>query len=108
MLLKLLMVFLHFFLKSITPAIAFPLSCLFTMSMESGILPAVWKVAYVCPMFKKGARHTYIKGAVLLLHEAKPNSNGYLIAHALCARRHFGACIIPMCRLFSRDETSRV
>ena len=45
-----------FFLKSIAPAIAFPLSCLFTMSMESGILPAVWKVGYVCPIFKKGAR----------------------------------------------------
>ena len=45
-----------FFLKSIAPAIAFPLSCLFTMSMESSILPAVWKVGYVCPIFKKGAR----------------------------------------------------
>ena len=39
-----------------SPAIAFPLSCLSTMSMESGILPAVWKVGYVCPIFLKGAR----------------------------------------------------
>ena len=44
------------FLKSIAPAIAFPLSCLHTMSMESGILPTAWKAGYVCPIFKKGAR----------------------------------------------------
>ena len=36
--------------------VTFPLSCLYTMSTESGILPTAWKVGYVCPIFKKGAR----------------------------------------------------
>ena len=44
------------FLKSIASAIAFPLSKLFTMSMDCGCIPRVWKQAIVCPIFKKGSR----------------------------------------------------
>lgn len=49
--LQLLTVFKQYFEVIV---IAFPLSCLFSMSMESGILPSVWKVGYMCPIFKKG------------------------------------------------------
>ena len=45
-----------FFLKSLAPAIAFPLSLLFEMSMSTGDIPLVWKTALVCPVFKKGSR----------------------------------------------------
>ena len=45
-----------FFLKSLAPAIAFPLSLLFEMSMSTGHIPLVWKTAFVCPVFKKGSR----------------------------------------------------
>ena len=48
--------FLAFFLKSLAPAIAFPLSLLFEMSMSTGHIPLVWKTAFVCPVFKKGSR----------------------------------------------------
>ena len=44
------------FLKSLAPAIAFPLSLLFEMSMRTGQIPLVWKTAFVCPVFKKGSR----------------------------------------------------
>ena len=42
-----------FFLKSLAPAIAFPLSLLFEMSMSTGHIPLVWKTAFVCPVFKR-------------------------------------------------------
>ena len=45
-----------FFLKSLAPTIAFPLSLLFEMSMSTGHIPLVWKTAFVCPVFKKGSR----------------------------------------------------
>ena len=45
-----------FFLKSLAPSIAFPLSLLFEMSMSTGHIPLVWKTAFVCPVFKKGSR----------------------------------------------------
>ena len=41
------------FLKSIAGGIAFPLSYLFNMSMKCGRVPSDWKIAYVCPIFKK-------------------------------------------------------
>ena len=44
------------FLKSIAGGIAFPLSYLFNMSMKCGRVPSDWKIAYVCPIFKKGDR----------------------------------------------------
>ena len=44
------------FLKSVASAIAFPLSRLFTMSMDCGCIPQGWKQAIVCPIFKKGSR----------------------------------------------------
>ena len=44
------------FLKSIAYAIAFPLSRLFTMSMDCECIPRSWKQATVCPIFKKGSR----------------------------------------------------
>ena len=42
------------FFKSIASAIAFPLSLLFNDSIDSGIIPKAWKVAFVCPVYKKG------------------------------------------------------
>ena len=42
------------FLKTLAPAIAFPLSLLYDMSMRMGHMPLVWKTALVCPVFKKG------------------------------------------------------
>ena len=42
------------FLKSLAPAIAFPLSLLCEMSMPTGHILSVWKTALVCPVFKKG------------------------------------------------------
>ena len=42
------------FFKSIASAIAFQLSLLFNDSIDSGIIPKAWKVAFVCPVYKKG------------------------------------------------------
>ena len=44
------------FFKSVACVIAFPLSYLFYMSMQSGKVPSDLKIAYVCPIFKKGDR----------------------------------------------------
>ena len=44
------------FLKNIALSIAVPLSFIFELSMKTGILPADWKKAIVCPIFKKGSR----------------------------------------------------
>ena len=41
------------FLKFIATAIAFPLSLLFNDSINSGIIPKAWKIAFVCPVYKK-------------------------------------------------------
>ena len=83
-----------FFLKSIAPAIAFPLSCLFTMSMESSILPAVWKVGYVCPIFKKGARQlpSNCKRPRLIagIHEVQTDKHTTIrYIYMLCAKHGF-------------------
>ena len=43
------------FLKSLAPAIPFPLSLLYYMSMRMGHMPLVWKTALVCPVLKKGS-----------------------------------------------------
>ena len=45
--------FLSVLLKSLAPAIAFPLSLLYDMSMRMGHIPLVWKTALVCLVFKK-------------------------------------------------------
>jgi len=44
-----------YFLKRVAVAISEPLAYIFCLSFESGILPIVWKTAYVCPIFKKGS-----------------------------------------------------
>jgi len=43
-------------LKSTATEIAPILTHLFQQSLESGILPAAWKHAYVSPIFKKGSK----------------------------------------------------
>ena len=48
--------FLSVLLKSLAPAMAFPLSLLCDTSMRMGHTPLVWKTALVCPVFKKGSR----------------------------------------------------
>ncbi|MBY0581070.1 MAG: hypothetical protein K2P53_05265, partial [Rickettsiales bacterium] len=42
------------FLKSIANIIAIPFSFLFELSMLTGVIPNIWKTAFVCPIFKKG------------------------------------------------------
>jgi hypothetical protein len=43
-----------FFYKEIKEEVCEPLSRIFTLSMETGILPADWKKARISPIFKKG------------------------------------------------------
>ena len=40
-------------LYSLASAIAFPLLLLYGMSMQTGLIPLIWKTALVCPVFKK-------------------------------------------------------
>ena len=42
------------FLKSIANEIAVPLAKLFEMTMQTGVLPEIWKTALVTPVYKKG------------------------------------------------------
>jgi hypothetical protein len=42
-----------FFIKCIDE-LCYPLSLLFTLSFENGILPAAWLMSYITPIFKKG------------------------------------------------------
>jgi hypothetical protein len=41
--------------KNLAHVLATPLSMIFGLIMQTGILPAVWKTAYVVPIFKKGS-----------------------------------------------------
>ena len=43
-------------LKNCREGIAYPLSCLFKISYNTGHLPAEWKLANVVPVYKKGAK----------------------------------------------------
>ena len=43
-----------FFLKNVLAQIAQPLTKLFKVSLDEGVLPADWKTAYITPIFKKG------------------------------------------------------
>ena len=43
-------------LKKCASSLAFPLSCLFKLSYNSGLLPSEWKLAHVVPVHKKGSK----------------------------------------------------
>ena len=43
------------FFKSTGGSIAFPLSIIFNVSLQTGDLPDIWKLASVVPVFKKGS-----------------------------------------------------
>jgi len=45
------------FLKEVAAEIAPSLSMIFQASIDQGILPDVWKLASVVPVYKKGSRH---------------------------------------------------
>jgi hypothetical protein len=42
------------FFKNIASSIAYPLSVLFNLSLQTADIPSVWKLASVTPLFKKG------------------------------------------------------
>jgi hypothetical protein len=46
-----------FILKTLAPIINKPLTVLFNTSLETGMLPEVWKKATIKPMFKSGDKH---------------------------------------------------
>ena len=43
------------FFKCCLPAITYPLSVIFNISLQSGSLPSIWKCAVITPVFKKGS-----------------------------------------------------
>lgn len=43
------------FFKQCLPAITYPLSVVFNISLQSGFLPYIWKCAVITPVFKKGS-----------------------------------------------------
>lgn len=43
-------------LKKCANAFAFPLKLLFNKSLQTGVFPSCWKMSYVTPIFKSGAR----------------------------------------------------
>ena len=45
-----------YLLRECASVLAYPLHKLFTLSMNSSTLPAIWKVSNVSPIFKKGSR----------------------------------------------------
>ena len=47
---------MHVFLKNTANEIAPMLTRLFQLSLRTGVLPAVWKQAYVTPIYKTGER----------------------------------------------------
>ena len=44
-------------LKELAPELGPALQCLFQKSIDSGVVPGVWKLANVCPIFKSGKHH---------------------------------------------------
>jgi hypothetical protein len=56
------------FLKSLATGLAHPLCHLFNASLESGEFPAIWKSAFLTPIFKSGMRSdvTNYRGVVVL------------------------------------------
>ena len=44
------------FLKMSAEAVAYPLFLLFSRSLKSGVLPEIWKTAFISPIFKSGIR----------------------------------------------------
>ena len=44
-------------LKELAKELKMPLFIIFRKSLDTGILPKVWKIANVSPIFKKGSRH---------------------------------------------------
>ena len=42
------------FVKKIIANIAYPLNCIYNMSLKDGSVPQDWKTAFVCPLLKKG------------------------------------------------------
>ena len=44
-------------LKEIVEQIITPLTKLFNLSLEEGIIPSEWKEANITPLFKKGSRN---------------------------------------------------
>ena len=43
------------FFKTTAGIIDFPLSIIFNISLQTGIIPDIWKLATVVPVFKKGS-----------------------------------------------------
>ena len=43
-------------LKKCASNLTFPLSCLFKLSYNSGIIPSEWKLAHVVPVHKKSSK----------------------------------------------------
>jgi len=48
--------FSAFFLKGILPAIIEPITSIFNVSFRTGSVPDIWRLATVCPIYKKGDR----------------------------------------------------
>ena len=46
-----------YLLKACAASLAYPLFCIFYSSLQEGILPALWKISNVVPIFKKGSRY---------------------------------------------------
>ena len=44
-------------LKELAKELKMPLFIIFRKSLDTGVLPEVWKIANVSPIFKKGSRH---------------------------------------------------
>ncbi len=44
-------------LRELAPILATPLADLFNHSLADGVVPKDWRMATVCPIFKKGAKH---------------------------------------------------
>ncbi|KAK7105260.1 hypothetical protein V1264_016666 [Littorina saxatilis] len=45
-----------FILKQLADVLAYPISKIFTLSMDEGVLPEDWRTANVSPIFKKGSK----------------------------------------------------
>ena len=92
------------FLKSVASAIAFPLSRLFTMSMDCGCIPQGWKQAIVCPIFKKIPVNHLVR-FLLPVFVAKMESIVYksmvffLRSNSLISKDQFvpGVLLVPNC-----------